>query len=243
MRSAVALIMLLLAPAQAAAQAVTLSWEGAVVSDYRFRGVSLSNREPALQGGIDAELESGFYAGLWGSSIARSEGGARGEIDVIAGYRADLAGGKIDANVTWYLYPGDGALDYVEANVRLERELGPFEAEAGLSYAPPQGALDCNDNGYAFAVLGHHLFRSLGSRVTVTARAGYENGGLDLVDGGGKIDWEVGAQVAALLDRDPDGRAVTWRLAYVDSNAEALPARGSHNLAGAGLVASLKAEF
>ncbi len=38
------------------------------VSDYDFRGVSLSGTDPALQGSVDWANESGFYAGLWASS-------------------------------------------------------------------------------------------------------------------------------------------------------------------------------
>ena len=41
-----------------------------VVSDYRFRGVSLSDRDPAVQGSVDITYR-GFYAGAWASSISR----------------------------------------------------------------------------------------------------------------------------------------------------------------------------
>ena len=51
---------------------VTVSANVALTSDYRFRGVSLSNGDPAIQGGIDVGHDSGFYVGTWASSI---EGG------------------------------------------------------------------------------------------------------------------------------------------------------------------------
>ena len=41
------------------------------VSDYRFRGVSSSDRDPAIQGSIDLNFR-GFYVGAWASSIART---------------------------------------------------------------------------------------------------------------------------------------------------------------------------
>src|SRR5690554_4324388 len=41
-----------------------------VVSDYLFRGVTQTNENPALQGGVTWNHDSGFYAGAWGSSIS-----------------------------------------------------------------------------------------------------------------------------------------------------------------------------
>ena len=35
----------------------------ALVSDYRFRGISQSNENPAIQGGFDYAFENGFYVG------------------------------------------------------------------------------------------------------------------------------------------------------------------------------------
>jgi uncharacterized protein (TIGR02001 family) len=41
----------------------------AVVSDYRFRGASLSDGKPALQLGLGWEREDGWYAGAFASSV------------------------------------------------------------------------------------------------------------------------------------------------------------------------------
>ena len=56
-------------PALAQAQESTLSYNVGVVSDYRYRGISQSRLQPALQGGIDYADKSGFYVGAWGSTI------------------------------------------------------------------------------------------------------------------------------------------------------------------------------
>lgn len=58
------------AMAQDAGSGITISGNAAVVSDYRFRGVSLSDGDFAIQGGIDVAHDSGFYIGTWGSSLA-----------------------------------------------------------------------------------------------------------------------------------------------------------------------------
>src|SRR4051812_17806657 len=49
--------------------ASSLSYNIGVVSDYRYRGISQSGRDPALQGGIDYTDKSGFYVGTWASTI------------------------------------------------------------------------------------------------------------------------------------------------------------------------------
>ena len=48
---------------------ITVTGSAAVVSDYRFGGVSLSNGDPAVQAAITVGHSSGFYVGTWGSSI------------------------------------------------------------------------------------------------------------------------------------------------------------------------------
>ena len=40
-----------------------------VVNDYRFRGISQTNYQPAIQGGFDYAHESGLYVGNWNSTI------------------------------------------------------------------------------------------------------------------------------------------------------------------------------
>lgn len=80
----------------------------ALVSDYRFRGVSQSYRQPAIQGGFDYTHASGFYLGNWNSSVSSNtyNNGASLEVDLYGGYRfpvtRDLSG---DVGVLHYLYP------------------------------------------------------------------------------------------------------------------------------------------
>src|SRR4051812_44508232 len=47
----------------------TLSYNIGAVTEYRYRGISQSAREPALQGGIDFAHKSGWYVGTWASTI------------------------------------------------------------------------------------------------------------------------------------------------------------------------------
>ena len=38
-------------------------------TDYRFRGVSQTDRDPEVFGGFDFTAENGLYAGVWGSNV------------------------------------------------------------------------------------------------------------------------------------------------------------------------------
>jgi hypothetical protein len=60
-------------PAAAAAPAPTPDWtitgNMALSSDYRTRGISQTNKMPALSGGFDIAHSSGFYVGNWNSNV------------------------------------------------------------------------------------------------------------------------------------------------------------------------------
>ena len=88
----------------------TVSGGIAVVSDYRFRGVSLSDKDFAVQPTLTLSHESGFYVGVWGSNVAENPG-EDVEVDLYAGF----AGGDTvtyDLGVTYYMYPGVSAFNY-----------------------------------------------------------------------------------------------------------------------------------
>ena len=125
-------------------KSVTVSGSVALVTDYRFRGVSQSDLEPALQGGFTISHKSGFYVGTWASNLAGwgTFGGPNLEVDVFGGYKHKLGGGDIDVGLAWYMYPGGAAsTDFAEPYVKLSGTIGPASLLAGVAYAPPQRAL------------------------------------------------------------------------------------------------------
>src|SRR3712207_6564043 len=85
----------LTAPASAESLPAGLDISGTVglVSDYRFRGVTLSNGDPALQGGLTLAHDSGFYVGTWGSSIDSGELYGSTEVDLFGGWSGEIAPG------------------------------------------------------------------------------------------------------------------------------------------------------
>src|SRR5450830_2197840 len=72
-----------------------LSFNLAGVSDYRYRGISQTRLNPALQGGADyVNNPTGLYAGTWLSTIKWvKDGGGDGSVewDLYAGKRGELA--------------------------------------------------------------------------------------------------------------------------------------------------------
>jgi uncharacterized protein (TIGR02001 family) len=124
-----------------AAGPITVSGGATVVSDYRFRGVSLSAEQPTLQGTATVSHESGFYVGAWGSGLADGTPYGGSEIDIYAGWGGDVAGLKVDANVTQYTYPnqtGSGAVDYLELLGSVSKDIGPLNAKVGVGFVPKQ---------------------------------------------------------------------------------------------------------
>lgn len=83
----------------------------ALVNDYRFRGISQSNKNPALQGGFDYAAESGFYIGTWGSTVdfdSTTDFNGSLELDIYAGWGFDIGeNSNIDVGYIYYAYPGD----------------------------------------------------------------------------------------------------------------------------------------
>ncbi|RLQ20998.1 hypothetical protein DWB85_14855 [Seongchinamella sediminis] len=101
-------------------QAAEISANVALVSDYRFRGISQSDEDIALQGGFDLAFENGIYIGTWGSTVDfDSNDGFDGslELDYYIGWGMDIGeNSAIDVGYLYYDYPGDDGAegDYQE---------------------------------------------------------------------------------------------------------------------------------
>lgn len=179
---------------------LSLSGNVALVSDYRFRGVSFSGGDMALQGGIDLGHSSGFYVGTWASSIS---GLGELELDIYGGWSGDVAEGvTFDVGLLYYIYPtfdGPGDTDYLEPYASVGFSFGPASATVGVAYAWDQSALGDNDNLYLYTDFEASI---PDTPITLTAHIGYTDGifspNVDLVtlqqDTG--FDWGLGASWA-----------------------------------------------
>lgn len=182
-----------------------VSGEVALVTDYRFRGVSLSAGDPAIQGGIEVAHSSGFYVGTWGSSIDGGPLYGEVELDFYAGYTTEIASGlTIDVGGLYYAYPANdfGPAEYFEAYGSVGFLIGPAEAEVGIAYAPDQESLGDEDNLYLYTDLTAGIPTT---PLSVSAHLGYTDGSLapDLLAGGtdgNGFDWSIGASAPVLGD-------------------------------------------
>jgi uncharacterized protein (TIGR02001 family) len=194
-----------------------------LTSDYRFRGVSLSDRKPALQGGVDVSIREGVFAGVWGSSIAKY-GGVNYEFDVLAGFANTVAGIDMSAGGYAYIYPGGTGVNCLELLTSLGKSFGKVKVSAEFAYTLNQENT-ATDNVLA----GVTVSRQIGnSPVHLKLRGGYEDGFYD-----SKWDWEAGL----LLEHG----ATTASFRVICSNQGATNRVG--RLAGTGVMAGLTFDF
>jgi uncharacterized protein (TIGR02001 family) len=99
----------------------SMSGNAAFKTDYVFRGFSQTDEEPAVQGTIAANHESGFSASLWGSNVDFNDGDeAASELDATASYTVPVGPGKATLGGVYYGYPGSDSdlnYDYIEGFV------------------------------------------------------------------------------------------------------------------------------
>jgi uncharacterized protein (TIGR02001 family) len=133
---ATALAATLLAPTAALAADTTLAFNIGAVSDYRYRGVSQTQGEPAIQGGIDLGLPYGFYVGAWASSIKWIDafgGDANVELDFYGGWKGEVGAGlTLDVGALRYQYPNAVTPEFEASGFDNPNTT---ELYAGLSYA------------------------------------------------------------------------------------------------------------
>ena len=127
----------------------TFSANVALVSEYLFRGLSQTDDAPALQGGIDYEVEIAkpvsLYLGVWGSNVDFNEGGtvdgATVEMDWYGGLRGSIGDTGIswDVGAIYYSYPGAaGSLnyDFWEIAASLGYDFGVASVTGSVNYSP-----------------------------------------------------------------------------------------------------------
>jgi uncharacterized protein (TIGR02001 family) len=167
--------------------AISLEGEIGVVSDYRYRGYSLSDEDAAIQGGLTLNLPHGVYAGVWASNIA-DYAGADIEVDLSAGVAFSGGGLDWDVGVIRYAYPGGTDVDYWEIPVSASKTWGAFTGTASFQYVPEQDNVS-EENRY-FNLAGDWAPEHW--PVSVNASFGYEDGAF----ADGKLDWSAGVAKA-----------------------------------------------
>ena len=212
----------LLATALMAASTATMaeiSGNVALATDYRFRGISQTDRDPAIQGGFDFNHESGLYAGVWASNLQFA---GSIEMDYYGGYSGNLTD-KVgfDVGAIYYDYPsdnqgsGDPDLEFWELYAGLSTEIGMVSLSGKLSYSPDY-----------FGETGDGFYTDLGASVglpsdfTLAAHLGYQTidegeaseGGFFSSEEDDYMDWSLG------ISKSYQG--VDFDLSYIDTNLD-----------------------
>jgi uncharacterized protein (TIGR02001 family) len=158
-----------------------------LASDYDFRGISQTARDPALQASLDWASESGFYLGAWVSNVDFGRGtDADFEWDLLGGYRGSIG--------------EDGGFDigYVQYSFEPSGDKLQFgEAYAGLSYKAVSAkfwyADDFSNSGESATYLEGNASIPLPNDFALALHAGYSDGDYwDPVYDGGYFDYSIG---------------------------------------------------
>lgn len=193
------------------------------VSDYRFRGISLSDKDPAFQPSITLSHESGLYASVWGSTLAENDGSDI-EIDYILGFAPSVGGFDLDVNATYYAYPGAKDLNYWEFIGNVSHAVGSATIGFTFAYMPEQKNTG-SKRGVYYALQGEVPIK--GTPLTLAGSFGIE----DNAYYDNKRDWSLGVNADV-------GSGFTLGAAYVDTART-----GGDPLGKAGVVVTLSKSF
>ncbi len=144
--------------APAMAEESPFSANVSITTNYLYRGLSQTANKPALQGGFDYAHASGFYAGVWGSSISWISDGntavnsAGTEFDTYMGFSGEASGIGYDVGLLAYNYPADygtaltantteiyGSVSYMFLTAKYSRSTGNL---FGVANSSGSGYLD-----------------------------------------------------------------------------------------------------
>jgi len=137
-----------------------------VTNNYVWRGVTQSDDESAVSGGIDYSHKSGLYAGTWFSNMSDSSY----EHDLYAGFAGKSGEIGYDAGLIMYMYPVDNNIDFTELYGSLEIKNFNFglaltiDSDAGGAdsdfYMSASGAFEVKKDLTLEALIGNYQFDS-----------------------------------------------------------------------------------
>ncbi|OTH00476.1 TorF family putative porin [Acinetobacter sp. ANC 4973] len=116
---------------------LSFSGTAALTSDYRFRGITQTETDPALQAGFTLAHSSGLYVGLWGSNVNFGSGTPSLELDPSIGYATTLESFSskpvLDVGVVYYNYPSASDLNWAELYGKLSFKNALAEGDSILT--------------------------------------------------------------------------------------------------------------
>jgi uncharacterized protein (TIGR02001 family) len=214
-----------------------VSFNAALTSDYRYRGISQSRLDPALQGGVDyIHNPTGFYLGTWGSTIKwTKDAGGSGDVEW------DLYGGKrgqINKDVSYdfgllsYVYPSNGLRPNANTTeVYGQLGVGPAYLKYSHSVTNLFGFNNSKNSGYLD--VGANIDIAAGTQLNL--HAGHQD--VRNNDRFSYTDWKVGVT--------HDFGVVSGSIAAVGTNTDNYvgPVSDAKNLGKTSLVVAVSKSF
>lgn len=175
-----------------------LSFNVGANTDYVFRGISQTDRDPSVYGGVDATMGM-FYAGVWASNVDFGNG-TDAEFDIYAGFTPTVGAVSLDFAAVYYGYidqPSGSNEDYWEFKAAASVPAGPATLGAAVYYSPEffgktgdatyfevNGEVPLGDSKFALSgALGYQQVKGPADYTTWNVGIGYQltdNIGLDL---------------------------------------------------------------
>ncbi|MDB5816732.1 MAG: hypothetical protein JWQ11_372 [Rhizobacter sp.] len=223
----------------------TLTGNVALASDYRFRGISQTNKKPAIQGGFDFTYGN-FYVGNWNSNVDSDfYNRANIEMDFYGGYKGSYNDFTYDVGALYYYYPGSGdqgGLTIHNTEVYIGGGYGPFtlkysHAVSNFFSAPNSKNSYYLDLGFAYDIYDGYM---------LGAHAGYQRlkGGAMLAEIDSTstqksvTDWKLGVS-----KEFKQFSGVTLGVAYIGTNRNLAGGVAGKNISGDTLVVSVGKTF
>jgi len=220
-------------PSIALAADSSVAFNAGVVTDYRYRGISQSRLQPALQGGVDFTAGA-FYLGAWASTIkwikdAPYNGGANVEIDLYGGYKGEISKGvAYDIGGLAYQYPSNGLTPSANTfELYGAITVGPVTAKYSHSTTNLFGTANSKGSGYfdlsaTFDVGGFAVTPHIGRQTVKNLNAS------------SYTDYSLA------ISKEISG--ITWSATLVDTNTSAYTGAGK-DLGKSGIVLGTKMAF
>ena len=200
-----------------------------LTSDYRFHGISSSDRQPALQGYVHWWRPDGFYLGAFATQVDYGYAQSPNyEIDLYGGKTWRLEGGRTElkAEAMYTTFPDNETpgptLDFFQAKVAAKRTVGKLEAGASLSYVPDSPYT----SGRGWRVTGEGSY-ALSPHFQLKGLAGH----VWTERGQDRTYWELGAATT--------WKRLTFEARYVDTNLSKAQCGFNPDVCGAALVGSV----
>ncbi|MDP3175918.1 MAG: TorF family putative porin [Phenylobacterium sp.] len=221
---------LLVASAGLAHAEVKTSASIGAYSDYRLRGMSLSDKTAVMQGSIEASVplsdNVSIFAGLWGSSLDKEAGAGALEADLYGGVAVTTGDLSWKATYLRIVFPDDSPadIDFDQYAASVSFPLGPVGGTVGVVHD------EYNGGTQSTYVYGSGSYTVPDTPLSLKATLGYEDG--DPFDG--KWNWGLGVGYTY--------KAVTFGLEYIDTDTQTIAATVK-DLTDSTVVVSLTSSF